>query len=127
VTKVELFEIIRKDYFHQQKSIRQLARDHGVQPTPEEQDLELQRVIMESMGDQKGFTAKKQRIEDSSSHQQGTSGSGSASSSSGLSASSSSSSVGSSPFILLPAPPTSQHLTQPVAQRQELSGEMSPG
>jgi transposase len=30
VTKVELFEIIRKDYFHQQKSIRQLAKDHGV-------------------------------------------------------------------------------------------------
>jgi hypothetical protein len=27
---VELFEIIRKDNFHQQKSIRQLARDHGV-------------------------------------------------------------------------------------------------
>lgn len=27
---MELFEIIRKDYFHQQKSIRQLARDHGV-------------------------------------------------------------------------------------------------
>jgi hypothetical protein len=30
VTKVELFEIIRRDYFHHQKSIRQLARDHGV-------------------------------------------------------------------------------------------------
>lgn len=27
---MELFEIIRKDYFHQQKSIRQLAKDHGV-------------------------------------------------------------------------------------------------
>lgn len=30
VTKVELFEIIRKDYFHQQKSIRQLAKDYKV-------------------------------------------------------------------------------------------------
>lgn len=30
MTKVELFEAIRKDYFHQQKSIRQLAKAYGI-------------------------------------------------------------------------------------------------
>jgi hypothetical protein len=88
------------------------------QPTPEDQDSELQKVIMDSMKDQKGLpTPKKQRIDDSSSHQQGSSGSGSASSSS----------VGSSPFILLAAPPTSQQPTQPTAQGQELQRQMEPG